>query len=78
MAFAPLRLLGAAAAELVVVAVVEAAAVEEEAEEVEVAAAEEAAVEAEVDKGIMATTSPKARSRSGRVRGPGRPRVTPT
>lgn len=76
MAFAPLRLLGAAAAELVVVAVV--AAVEEEAEEVEVAAAEEAAVEAEVDKGIMATTSPKARSRSGRVRGPGRPRVTPT
>lgn len=77
MAFAPLRLLGAAAAELVVVAVVAAAAVEEEAEEV-VAAAEEAAGEAEVDKGIMATTSPKARSRSGRVRGPGRPRVTPT
>lgn len=75
MAFAPLRLLGAAAAELVVVAVVAAAAVEEEAEEV---AAEEAAGEAEVDKGIMATTSPKARSRSGRVRGPGRPRVTPT
>lgn len=77
MAFAPLRLLGAAAAELVVVAVV-AAVEEEEAEEVEVAAAEEAAVEAEVDKGIMATTSPKARSRSGRVWGPGRPRVTPT
>lgn len=77
MAFAPLRLLGAAAAELVVVAVVEAAAVEEEAEEV-AAAEEEAAGEAEVDKGIMATTSPKARSRSGRVRGPGRPRVTPT
>lgn len=77
MAFAPLRLLGAAAAELVVVAVVAAAAVEEEAEEV-AAAAEEAAGEAEVDKGIMATTSPKARSRSGRVRGPGRPRVTPT
>lgn len=75
MAFAPLRLLGAAAVELVVVEVV--AAVEEEAEEV-VAAAEEAAGEAEVDKGIMATTSPKARSRSGRVRGPGRPRVTPT
>lgn len=74
MAFAPLRLLGAAAAELVVVAVVAAAAVEEEAEEV----AAEAAGEAEVDKGIMATTSPKARSRSGRVRGPGRPRVTPT
>lgn len=77
MAFAPLRLLGAAAAELVVVAVVAAAAVEEEAEEV-AAAAEEAAGEAEVDKGIMATTFPKARSRSGRVRGPGRPRVTPT
>lgn len=77
MAFAPLRLLGAAAAELVVVEVVAAAAVEEEAEEV-AAAAEEAAGEAEVDKGIMATTSPKARSRSGRVRGPGRPRVTPT
>lgn len=77
MAFAPLRLLGAAAVVLVVVAVVAAAAVEEEAEEV-AAAAEEAAGEAEVDKGIMATTSPKARSRSGRVRGPGRPRVTPT
>lgn len=78
MAFAPLRLLGAAAVVLVVVAVVAAAAaVEEEAEEV-AAAEEEAAGEAEVDKGIMATTSPKARSRSGRVRGPGRPRVTPT
>lgn len=47
-------------------------------EEVEVAG-EEAEEEVEVDKVVMATTSPKDRSRRGTGLGPGKPpRVMPT
>lgn len=75
MAFAPLHLPEEAVEE-------SGEAVEEEAEEVVVVeVAEEEVVEEEevVDKGVMATTSPKARSRPGRGPGPVRPhRAMPT
>lgn len=71
MASAPLHLLEGAVEEWEEVEEVVEEGEEEVVVEEEVAAVEEEAVAA--DKGTMATTSPKARSRPGRAPGPVRP-----